>query len=100
MSEESARGEGSSPAQAGEAARQLIRRTRQVTRRKFPAEEKILILLEGIRGEVSEKSHEDEGVPAFAVPGRGWMAPVAWHGWHKNRASGVAACILELGRSD
>ena len=53
MSEEPARGEGSSPARAGEAARQLIRRTRQVTRRKFPAEEKIRIVLEGIRGEVA-----------------------------------------------
>jgi transposase len=41
------------PPGRGEAARQLIRRTRQVTRRKFPAEEKIRILLEGIRGEVA-----------------------------------------------
>jgi transposase len=31
----------------------LIRRTRQVTRRKFPAEEKIRIAVEGIRGEVA-----------------------------------------------
>ena len=51
MSEEPARGDGSSPAGAREAARQLIRRTRQVTRRKFPAEEKIRIVLEGIRGD-------------------------------------------------
>jgi len=41
------------PPGRGEAARQLIRRTRQVTRRKFPAEEKIRIVLEGIRGEVA-----------------------------------------------
>jgi transposase-like protein len=53
MSEELTGGEGSSPARAGEATRQLIRRTRQVTRRQFPAEEKIRILLEGIRGEVA-----------------------------------------------
>jgi transposase len=53
MSEESVRVEGSSPARAGEAARALIRRTRQATRRKFPAEEKIRILLEGIRGDVA-----------------------------------------------
>jgi transposase len=53
MSEEPARVEGTSPARAGEAARELIRRTRQATRRKYPAEEKIRILLEGIRGEVS-----------------------------------------------
>jgi hypothetical protein len=44
MSEELARGEGSPPARAGETARQLIRRTRQVTRRQFPAEEKIRIV--------------------------------------------------------
>jgi transposase len=34
-------------------ARQLVRRTRQVTRRKFPAEKKIRIVLEGIRGELA-----------------------------------------------
>jgi len=53
MSEEVVREEGNSPARAGEAARQLIRRTRQVTRRKFPAKEKIRIVLEGIRGELA-----------------------------------------------
>ena len=53
MSEDPARVEGSSPARAGEAARQLTRRTRQVTRRKFPAEENIRNVLEGIRGEVA-----------------------------------------------
>ena len=53
MSDEPASVEGTSPAGAGEAARQLIRRTRQVTRRKFPVEEKIRIVLEGIRGEVA-----------------------------------------------
>jgi hypothetical protein len=37
MSEDPVRAEGSSPALAGEAARQLIRHTRQVTRRRFPA---------------------------------------------------------------
>jgi len=45
--------EGTSPARAGEAARELIRHTRQATRRKHPAEEKIRILLEGIRVEAS-----------------------------------------------
>lgn len=35
-----------------QSARLLIRRTKQASRRKFPAEEKIRILLEGIRGEV------------------------------------------------
>ena len=53
MSEESTRTEESSPARAGESARQLIRRAKQASRRRFPAEEKIRILLEGIRAEVS-----------------------------------------------
>src|SRR5579862_814431 len=37
----------------GETARQLIRRAKQATRRRFPAEEKIRIVMEGIRAEVS-----------------------------------------------
>jgi len=37
MSEEPARVEGTSPARVGEATRELIRRTRQATRRKYPA---------------------------------------------------------------
>jgi transposase len=45
--------EGESPARAGETARQLIRRAKRATRRKFPAEEKIRIVMEGIRAELS-----------------------------------------------
>src|SRR2546422_9465129 len=37
MSEEPARVEGTSPARVGEATRELIRRTRQATRRNYPA---------------------------------------------------------------
>ena len=36
-----------------ETARQLIRRAKRASRRKFPAEEKIRIVMEGIRAEVS-----------------------------------------------
>ena len=53
MSEEPTRKEESSAVRTGETARQLIRRAKQASRRKFPAEEKIRILLEGVRGEVS-----------------------------------------------
>ena len=53
MSEEPTRKEESSAVRTGETARQLIRRAQQASRRKFPAEEKIRILLEGVRGEVS-----------------------------------------------
>jgi transposase-like protein len=40
----------------GETARQLIRRAKHASRRRFPAEEKIRIVLEGIRAEVSVPS--------------------------------------------
>ena len=53
MSDQPARVEGTSPVRAGEAAREFIRRTRQVTRRKIPAEAKIRTVSEGIRGEVA-----------------------------------------------
>ena len=52
-SDQTSKGEGDSPARAGETARQLIRRAQRATRRKFPAEEKIRIVMEGIRAEVS-----------------------------------------------
>ena len=42
----------SGPGRASEVARALIRRTKQASRRRFPAEEKIRILLEGIRAEL------------------------------------------------
>jgi len=45
--------EGRAVGRRGETARQLIRRAKRASRRKFPAEEKIRIVMEGIRGEVS-----------------------------------------------
>jgi transposase len=52
-SEQISKPEGDSPARAGETARQLIRRAKYASRRRFPAEEKIRIVMEGIRAEVS-----------------------------------------------
>jgi len=43
----------SGQARSSEVARALIRRAKQASRRRFPAEEKIRILLEGIRAELS-----------------------------------------------
>jgi transposase len=40
------------PDQADQNAQQLIRRTKQITRRRFTPEEKVRILIEGIRGEI------------------------------------------------
>ena len=45
--------EGRAAGRRGETARQLIRRAKQASRRRFPAEEKIRIVMEGIRAEVS-----------------------------------------------
>jgi transposase len=45
--------EGRAGGRRGETARQLIRRAKRATRRKFPAEEKIRIVMEGVRAEVS-----------------------------------------------
>lgn len=53
MSKESTRTEKSTRAGAGATARELIRRAKKASRRKFPAEEKIRVLLEGMRGEIS-----------------------------------------------
>ena len=52
MSESGSMGTLARVAKSGETARALVRRTKQITRRKFPAEEKIRILLEGIRAEL------------------------------------------------
>jgi len=45
--------EGRTGGRRGETARQLIRRAKQASRRRFPVEEKIRIVMEGIRAEVS-----------------------------------------------
>jgi transposase len=52
-SESGAKVQAGTSAKSGETARELLRRTRQITRWKSPAEEKIRILLEGIRAELS-----------------------------------------------
>ena len=39
--------------QADENARQVIRRTKRVTRRQFSPEEKVRIVIEGVRGEIT-----------------------------------------------
>jgi len=50
---EAALPEGRAGGRRGETARQLIRRAKQASRRRFPAGEKIRIVMEGIRAEVS-----------------------------------------------
>ena len=56
--------------QADENARQVVRRTRNVTRRKYTPEEKVRIVIEGIRGEISVSALcRREGIN----PGRGGL---------------------------
>ena len=52
-SEQTSKPEGDSPARAGETARQLIRRAKHASRRRFPAEEKIRIVMEGKERQMS-----------------------------------------------
>ena len=40
------------PTRSAETARALIRKTKRATRRRFPTEDKIRIVMEGVRGEV------------------------------------------------
>jgi transposase len=53
MTDKSTETKGSGTSRAGETARELIRKTKRATRRKFPAEEKIRIVMEGMRGEMA-----------------------------------------------
>jgi hypothetical protein len=41
------------PTRSAETARALVRKTKRATRRRFPTEDKIRIVMEGIRGEMS-----------------------------------------------
>ena len=50
---ETATGAMSGATRSAETARALIRKTKRATRRRFPTEEKIRIVMEGIRGEVA-----------------------------------------------
>jgi len=53
MTDQPTQPESRSRARSGETARELIRKAKQATRRQFPADEKIRIVMEGVRAEVS-----------------------------------------------
>jgi transposase len=59
---------------SAETARELIRKTKQATRRKFPAEEKIRIVMEGVRAEVSVSE----------LCRREGIAPTVYYKWLKD----------------
>jgi transposase-like protein len=52
------------PDQADQNAQQLIRRTKQITRRRFTPEEKVRILIEGLRGKYPSASSAAEKASA------------------------------------
>ena len=53
MTDKSTESKGSGSSRSGETARELIRKTKRATRRRFPSEEKIRIVMEGMRGEMA-----------------------------------------------
>ena len=53
MTDQPTQSESRSRAHSGETARELIRKAKQASRRQFPADEKIRIVMEGIRADVS-----------------------------------------------
>src|SRR5437867_6832562 len=53
MTDQPTQPESRSRARSGVTARKLIRKAKQATRRQFPADEKIRIVMEGVRAEVS-----------------------------------------------
>jgi len=53
MTDQPTQSESRNRSRSGETARELIRKAKQATRRQFPADEKIRIVMEGIRADVS-----------------------------------------------
>ena len=72
--------------QADGSARELIRHTRRVTRRRFTPEEKVRIVIEGIRGEIPISTLcRREGIRSNVyykhntIPGRNkWRKLIYW----------------------
>ena len=97
MNKETTRTEKSTPARAGAAARELIRRAKRASpavggasRRKFPAEEKIRILLEGMRGEES----------VAELCRREGIHPTIYYKWLKDFMEAGKAQLRRDGRRD
>jgi len=57
------------PTRSAETARALIRKTKRATRRRFPTEDKIRIVMEGIRGEISVSRCQNCAVVKGSIPG-------------------------------
>ncbi len=75
--------------QADDNARQVIRRTKQVTRRRFSPEEKVRIVIEGIRGEIT----------ITALCRREGIASNVYYKWLKDPSAGSGHASWRLGRA-
>jgi transposase len=73
MSGSGSKGKAATMSKSGETARELLRPTKQITRRKFPAELKIRILLEGIGAKSS----------VAGLLRREGIHPTAYYSWLK-----------------
>jgi transposase len=62
------------PARSVETARALIRKTKRATRRRFPVEEKVRIVMEGVRGEL----------PVAELCRREGIHPTIYYKWLKD----------------
>lgn len=62
------------PARSAETARALIRKTKRATRRRFPVEEKVRIVMEGLRGEL----------PVAELCRREGIHPTIYYKWLKD----------------
>jgi transposase len=71
---ESITGEMGGPARSAETARALIRKTKRATRRRFPVEEKVRIVMEGVRGEL----------PVAELCRREGIHPTIYYKWLKD----------------
>src|SRR5687768_17541800 len=76
------------PDQADHNAQQLIRRTKQITRRRFTPEEKVRILIEGIRGEL----------PISVLCRREGIGTNVYYKWLKDPSTTLRTGFMEAGK--
>jgi transposase len=76
------------PDQADRNAQQLIRSTKQITRRRFTPEDKVRILIEGIRGEI----------PVSVLCRREGIGTNVYYKWLKDPSTTLRTGFMEAGK--
>jgi transposase len=74
--------------QADRNAQQLVRRTKQLTRRRFTPEERVRILIEGIRGEI----------PVSVLCRREGIGTNVYYKWLKDPSAALRTGFMEAGK--